>query len=155
MKDIDICAESFQMKFDKFLIGCEAVEHATLWDVDTYGEMEDYFAGLLVSIILRTITADGWVSDREVNYLNDLFGFDYESGELEQVYESCAEMLSSDHFDAELTEGIERLRENNVRLAEAFTDLIELVCDIIARSDGFVTDEEKTEISRIRTLVAA
>ena len=57
MNELDISAESFQLKFDKFLIGCEAVENATLWDIDTYGEMEDYYAMLLVSIILRTVTA--------------------------------------------------------------------------------------------------
>ena len=153
MKELDIKAESFQLKFEKFLIGCEAVEHATLWDADTYGEIEDYFAGLLVSIILRTITADGWVSDREVDYLNELFGFTYESGELEQVYESCSEMIQSESFEEELTDGIARLRECNARLGDAFVDLVALVCEIIARSDGFVTDEEKTEIGKIKALL--
>ena len=155
MNKLDISAESFQLKFDRFLIGCEAVEKATLWDADTYGEMEDYFAELLVSIILRTITADGWVSDREVEYLNRLFGFDYESGELEQVYDSCAEMLRSESFDDDLQDGIAQLRECNAHLADAFVELVALVCDIIARSDGFVTEEEKVEIQRVRTLIVA
>ncbi len=155
MNELDISAESFQLKFDKFLIGCEAVENATLWDVDTYGEMEDYYAMLLVSIILRTITSDGWVSDRETDYLNKLFGFTYDSGELEQVYDSCAEMLQSEDFDNDLTSGIDRLRECNARLADAFVDLTALVCDIIVKSDGFVTEEEKTEMARIRELIAA
>ncbi len=155
MNELDISAESFQLKFDKFLIGCEAVENATLWDIDTYGEMEDYYAMLLVSIILRTVTADGWVSDRETDYLNKLFGFTYDSGELEQVYDSCAEMLQSEDFDNDLTAGIDRLRECNARLADAFVDLASLVCDIIVKSDGFVTEEEKTEMARIRSLIAA
>ena len=110
MKELDISAESFQLNFDKFLMGCEAVGGATLWDADTYGAMEDYYAELLVSILLRTITADGWVSDREVNYLNQLFGFDYDSGELEQVYDGCADMLGSETFDKDLVDGIQRLR---------------------------------------------
>lgn len=153
MSELDINAESFQIKFDKFLISCEAVENATLWDVDTYGEMEDYYAELLVSIILRTITADGWVSDREVEYLNKLFGFTYESGELEQVYDGCADMLNSESFDTELTGGIARLRECNERLADAFIDLVLLVCDILIKSDEFVTEEEQNEMERIRALI--
>ena len=153
MNELDISAESFQLKFDKFLMGCEAVGGATLWDDDTYGAMEDYYAELLVSTLLRTITADGWVSDREVAYLNQLFGFDYDSGELEQVYDGCSDMLGSECFDKELTDGIRRLRECSEPLANAFLELIDLVCDIIARSDGFVTEEEKTEIERIRNLV--
>ncbi|MCR5718078.1 MAG: TerB family tellurite resistance protein [Oscillospiraceae bacterium] len=155
MKDLDISAESFQLKFDKFLMGCEAIANATLWDEDTYGAMEDYYAELLVSILLRTITADGWVSDREVAYLNKLFGFDYDSGELEQVYDSCAEMLGNENFDRELTDGITRLRESSTRLADAFVDLIELVCEIIVRSDGFVTEEEKEEVAHVRSVVNA
>ena len=153
MNELDIRAESFQDKFENFLISCAAVEHATLWDADTYGEMEDYFAGLLVSIILRTITADGWVSDREVEYLNQLFGFSYESGELEQVYESCSGMLQNENFDAELTGGIASLRDCSSRLGDAFVELVRLVCEIITRSEGFVTDEEREEISRVRELV--
>ena len=153
MNDLDISAESFQFKFDKFLMGCEAVENATLWDEDTYGTMEDYYAELLVSLILRTITADGWVSDREVNYLNQLFGFSYDGNELEQVYDGCSDMLNSESFDNELKDGIARLRECNARLADAFIELIELVSEIIVRSDGFVTDEEKAEIARVKKLI--
>ena len=155
MNKLDISAESFQLKFEKFLIGCEAVEKATLWDADTYGEMEDYYAELLVSIILRTITADGWVSDREVDYQNRLFGFDYESGELEQVYDSCSGMIQSEAFEQDLQDGISRLRECNEHLADAFVELVALVSEIISRSDGFVTEEEKTEISRIRSLICS
>ena len=153
MNELDISAESFQLKFDKFLMGCEAIENATLWDEDTYGTMEDYYAELLVSLILRTITADGWVSDREVEYLNKLFGFSYDGNELEQVYDSCSEMLNSEGFDKDLKDGIARLRECSAPLAHAFVDLIELVGEIIVRSDGFVTDEEKAEIDRIKTLL--
>ena len=153
MNDLDISAESFQFKFDKFLMGCEAIENATLWDEDTYGTMEDYYAELLVSLILRTITADGWVSDREVDYLNKLFGFSYDSGELEQVYDGCSDMLGSESFDNDLKDGIARLRENSALLADAFVELIELVSNIIVRSDGFVTDEEKAEIARVRALI--
>ncbi len=154
MKNLDSSAESFQIKFEKFLIGCEAVEKATLWDANTYGGMPDFYAGLLVSIILRTITADGWISDREVEYLDALFGFEYESNELEQVYESCSEMLRSTDFEKDLSDGIALLRENNVRLADAFVELTVLVCDIIVRSDGFVTDEEKEEVCKIRAMIA-
>lgn len=154
MNDLDISAESFQFKFDKFLMGCEAVENATVWDEDTYGTMDDYYAELLVSLILRTITADGWVSDREVAYLNQLFGFSYDGNELEQVYDSCSEMLNSEGFDNELKDGIARLREANARLADAFVELINLVGEIIVRSDGFVTEEEKAEIARVKALLA-
>ena len=153
MNNLDISAENFQIKFDKFLMSCEAVENATLWDEDTYGTMEDYYAELLVSTILRTITADGWVSDREVNYLNQLFGFSYDGGELEQVYDGCSDMLASENFDGDLKDGIARLRETSARLADDFVDLIELVCDIIIHSDEFVTDEEREEMTRIKAYV--
>ena len=154
MKDLDISAASFQAQFERFLIGCEAVEQeaGAAWDRESLGEMQDHYAAMLVTIILRTITADGWVSDRETAYLNEFFGFTYKSGELEQVYESCKELITSEVYEATLADSITSLHRLNGKLADAYRALIALVCDIIARSDGFVTAEEKAEIAHIRAL---
>ena len=149
MKDLDISAASFQARFERFLIGCEAVEQeaGAAWDRESLGEMQDHYAAMLVTIILRTITADGWVSDRETAYLNELFGFTYKSGELEQVfYREGTDIPDADNY--------EYIYDEDSSTAWMY-DGIALVCDIIARSDGFVTAEEKAEIAHIRDLAAA
>ena len=155
MSKLDINAASFQLGFEKFLIGCEATEAESngKWDRETYGEMQDYYASLMVSIILRTISADGWVSNKEVEYLNKLFGFDYNDGELEQVFESCKELIASESFEEEIADSIRLMASFNEKLTQAYKNLLTLVCDIVAKSDGFVTDEEKAEISHIEKLL--
>ena len=152
MKELDREAESFRLHYEKFLIGCEAVAEEG-WDTETLGEMGDYYTGMLLRIILRTVEADGWVSDQETRSVNELFGFTYSSRELEEVYESTATLLHSSEFDDELMGAIAMLESRNEKLCDAYRALIRQICTLIAKSDGFFTAEEKAEIAAIGTLI--
>ncbi|MBQ8927237.1 MAG: TerB family tellurite resistance protein [Oscillospiraceae bacterium] len=154
MKELDREAESFRLHYEKFLIGCEAVAEEG-WDTEVLGEMGDYYTGMLLRIILRTVEADGWVSDQETRYVNDLFGFTYTNEELESVYESTANLLHSSEFDDELIGAIAMLESRGEKLCEAYRALIAQICTLIARSDGFFTEEEKAEIAKIQELIGA
>ena len=63
--------EIFKGKYERFLTGCDAIELEGGWDRETYGEMETFYTGDLVSVMLRLIVTDGSVSQREADVLND------------------------------------------------------------------------------------
>lgn len=53
MKRIDLLTEEFKTKYERFLIGCDALEDLNLWDKDEHGEMDVFYQNDLVSVILR------------------------------------------------------------------------------------------------------
>ena len=77
MNRIDKLTEDFRYKYDRFFIGCDAAEEEGLWDKEENGEMDGFYQNDLVSVIIRLIAADGVISDKETEYLNKTFGFDY------------------------------------------------------------------------------
>ena len=143
--------EIFKGKYERFLTGCDAIELEGGWDVATYGEMETFYMGNLISVILRLIVVDGAVSEREAAALNDLFGFDYSAEELAEVYAVCADNLG-EHFDRLFSEDVDMLERINPRLAEAYKELLLLICAIVSESDGLVTSSERCEVERLRQL---
>ena len=76
MKRIDMLTEEFKTKYERFLIGCDALEDLNLWDKEEHGEMDVFYQNDLVSVILRLIVADGEISEKEAVYLNKNFGFE-------------------------------------------------------------------------------
>lgn len=148
MKSIDILTEEFKTKFERFFIGCDALEEMNLWNKEEYGEMDVFFQNDLVSIILRLIVADGEISDKETEYLNKAFGFDYTTEELSEVYENCKDEISIS-FDELFKKGVALLRSINEKLAAAYKELIVLVCDIIIESDEIVAPNEIEEKKKV------
>ena len=146
-------AQEFRIKYELFLNGCDSVEEQGLWDKEEDGEMDAFYQNDLVSVILRLIAADGVVSQRETEYLNDTFGFSYDKRELEEVLACCGEEIGKS-FDPQFKNGVSRLREINGKLAGAYAELLELICDIIAESDGMVTIEEAGEIIKLKKLLS-
>lgn len=153
MSQLDMSAETFQEKFEQFLMGCEEAEQGSIWNRDEHGEMQDYYAGLIVSIILRIVTAEGWISDEEIEYLNLVFGFSYESGDLEQVFEDCRDMVTSTHFETELRESALLLNRINAECYQEFRQLIALIGDIFSNSEDFISEMQKNEILRLQSLL--
>lgn len=151
MSSLEQLAASFQLKLDKFMIGCDAIEEEGLWNKDLHGEMESFYINDMVSIIIRLIAADGIVTSKEADYLNDAFGFEYTPEELTEVYRSCEDEIGL-AFDEDFENGISYLRELNDRLADAYKDLLSLICEIIIGSDGVVSEEEAEEIARLKSL---
>ena len=143
--------ESFQMKYEAFLTGCDALEEMGQWDVENWGEMEAFYANDMVSVIIRLIATDGKVTEREAAYLNETFGFEYTAGELEDVYENCQEDLGR-VFDENFENGISLMRKLNDKLADAYKELLALVCRIIIESDGIIAEAEIAEAKRLQAL---
>ena len=48
MNDLEMYIKSFQMKYEAFLTGCDALEELGEWDVENLGEMEAFYANDMV-----------------------------------------------------------------------------------------------------------
>ncbi len=151
MKQIDRYTESFKMKYEAFLIGCDSIEEMGLWDKESHGEMDAFYSNDLTSVMIRLIAVDGAVTAREVDYLNKAFGFSYTVEELSEIYANCAEDIGQ-AFDENFENGITHMRRINTRLAEAYKELLALICRIIMESDGIVSAVETDEIKRLKAM---
>lgn len=143
MEKLKEYAEIFRHKYDRFITGCDALEELNLWNKEENGEMDAYYTGDLTSIIIRLISADGDITEKEVNYINDMFGFVYTEEELTEIYEQCGEEIDT-LFDEGVKNGYDLMRGINQKLAEAYKELIMIVCDTVIASDGVI---DKVEIS--------
>lgn len=151
MKKIDMLTEEFKTKYERFLIGCDALEDLNLWDKEEHGEMDVFYQNDLVSVILRLIAADGEISEKEAEYLNKNFGFEYTADELADIYESCKEEISHS-FDEQFENGVTYMRSINEKLADAYKELLGLICDIIIESDDVIAPEEIEEVIKLKEL---
>lgn len=151
MKRIDILTEEFKTKYERFLIGCDALEDLNLWDKDEYGEMDIFYQNDLVGVILRLIAVDGEISDKETEYLNRNFGFEDTTEELIDIYESYEEEVSHS-FNEQFENGITLMRSINEKLADAYKELLNLICEIIIESDDVIAPEEIKEAKKLKEL---
>ncbi|MBQ2963827.1 MAG: hypothetical protein IJE14_04115 [Clostridia bacterium] len=151
MKNLEMYIDSFNMKYESFLTGCDSIEEMGLWDKEAYGEMEAFYFNDLTSVIIRLIAADRNISLKEVNYLNETFGFEYTLDELVEVYNACKDDIGS-AFDENFENGITYMRRINQKLAEAYKELLGLICDIIIESDGVISSAEVTEVKRLKAM---
>lgn len=152
MGDIKNLTDEFKSKYERFLIGCDSVEEIDLWDRDEYGEMDVFYQNDLLSIILRLIAADGEITYDEVNCLNENFGFEYTTEELADIYEGCYDAIGVS-FDEKFEDAVEMLNSVNAKLADAYRELVCLICDIIIESDNLITSEETEEAKRLKELL--
>ena len=151
MKNVEMYIDSFKTKHELFLIGCDSIEDMGLWDKETLGEMDAFYSNDMASIIIRLIASDGKITGKEVEFLNKTFEFDYSLQELKYVYESTEDCLGHS-FDENFENGISYLRKINSKLADAYKELLFLICEIIIESDGVVAEEEITEIEKLKSM---
>ena len=151
MKNIDTYVETFKFNHEAFINGCDSLEELGLWDKDALGEMDAFYSNDLTSVIIRLIATDGRVTQREVDYLNATFGFEYTLDGLTEVYESCKDDIGRS-FDENFENGITYMRKINSNLADAYKGLLALICDIIIESDGIVARAELDEVKRLKAL---
>lgn len=143
--------DSFKMKHEAFLVGCDAIEEMGLWDKEAHGEMDVFYSNDLTGVIIRLIATDGKISQKEVDYLNETFDFEYTLEELTEVYENCLEDVGQ-AFDENFENGITCMRAINAKLADAYKELLGLICTIIIESDGVVAEAELAEVRRLKAL---
>lgn len=151
MKDLELYTESFRTKYEAFINGCDSIEEMGLWNKDVLGEMESFYTNDMASVIIRLIASDGKVTQKETEYLNKTFGFDYTFQELKEVYESSRDCLDRS-FDENFENGISYMKKINPKLANAYKELLALICKIIIESDGVISDAEVEEVKRLKAL---
>ena len=153
MKNIDFYVESFNMKYELFRTGCDSIENMGLWNKEQYGEMDVFYSNEIVSIIIRLIAIDGKISQKEVDYLNSTFDFDYTLAELVEVYNACKDDIGRS-FDEGFENGITYMRKINSELADEYKTLLALICEIIVESDGVIAEAERAEITRLKNMIS-
>lgn len=151
MDNIDSLTKAFKFEYERFLLGCDALEEMDAWDKEAFGEMDVFYENDLVALVLRLIAADGKISAKEAEYLNKNFGFDYTAERLAEVYENCRGELGQS-FDEKFKNGVAHMKKINAKLAGAYESLLGLVCDIVIASDGVISPEEIEEAKRIKAL---
>ena len=144
-------SESFKLKYEKFLIGCDSLEEMGLWDKEAFGEMDAFYSTDLVSVIIRLIAADGAISQAEVAYINDIFGFTYTVEELKNLYDECGEAIES-LYEEGMASCLSVMKEINERLAAAYQELLSLICDIVMESDGVIAAPELEMARKLKAL---
>ncbi|MBQ8975084.1 MAG: TerB family tellurite resistance protein [Oscillospiraceae bacterium] len=144
-------SEEFKFEYDKFITGCDSIEEMGQWDVEKLGQMDAYYSGDIMSVIIRLVAADGQFTQKEADYVNDIFGFAYTPGELRSIYEDCGDAIDS-VFDEGVENGYSRIKGINEKLAAAYKELLTLVCDIIIESDGVIDGAEIAMAQRLKTL---
>ncbi len=151
MKNVEMYIDSFRLKLELFLIGCDSMEEMGLWNKCELGEMDAFYSNDLASVIIRLIAADGKITQKEVDTLNETFGFDYTLEELTDVYNSCEEDIGHS-FDESFENGITYMRKINEKLADAYKELLYLICEIIIESDGMISESEVAEVKRLKAM---
>lgn len=146
MKDLSILTDSFKLKYEKFILGCDSIELNESWDKEANGEMDVFYENEILSVILSLIIADGTISEAEVRYLNDNFGLSYSVEQLKTVYTALGDEIDA-FFERYFKAGYQMLQGIHEKLATAYKELFELICQIIVESDGRVSEEEKQVIA--------
>ncbi len=136
--------EKFIDRWEKFIVGCDALEESGKWNKDELGEMEAYYENDMISIILRLIVCDDRITVEESDYLNEMFGFKYSPEELRELYEGFTADVGADP-DSMLIEGYSLLKSISPELAAYYRELVSFTCGIISESDGaFAHNEFRT-----------
>ena len=151
MKNVEMYIDSFKMKHESFLIGCDSIEEMGLWDKEALGEMDVFYSNDLTSVIIRLIATDGKITQKEVDFLNETFDFEYTLDELIDVYNSCKDDIGH-AFDENFENGITHMRKINAKLADVYKELLSLICEIIIESDGVIAESEIAEVKRLKAM---
>ena len=86
-----------------------------------------------------------------VDFLNETFDFEYTLDELIDVYNSCKDDIGH-AFDENFENGIMHMRKINAKLADAYKELLSLICEIIIESDGIIAESEIAEVKRLKAM---
>ncbi len=151
MKNVAALTEEFRFKYERFILGCDNQEDMDAWDRDVLGEMDVYYENELLGVILRLVVADGKISGRESDYINRCFGYEQTPEMLSEIYENCRERYVRP-IEEDFTESFRRLEAVSGKLADAYRELLSLICEILIESDGAITPSEVETAQQLRAL---
>ncbi len=149
MFDLKAQSDAFQLQYEKFLHACDALEESGEWNKMIQGDMETYYFNDLMCAVLHLISADGVFSEKEADYVNELFGFRYTAEELAEIYRTEGKDVEK-LFQEGIPEGYHRMKEKHPALAEHYREMLLQLCDLMAASDGYVRESEKTGIDLLK-----
>lgn len=152
MENIDSLTKAFRFQYERFQLGCDAIEETGAWDKEKFGGMGVFYENDLLCMILRVIVADGKISEKEVEYLNRNFAFGHTVESLAEVYDNCRGEIG-ESFDMKFKRGVECMKSINGKLAALYTELLGTICDILIASDGEISPDEIQEAQRIKSLL--
>lgn len=151
MDELKSLSDGFKLKHELFINGCDSLEAQRKWDRETRGEMETYFLGDIMSIVIYLASADGEITTEETVYLNDMLGFKNSTKTYKDIYKSCKSEIDN-IAQNKIPEGIKLLSDINTELAAHYKEMLQLSCKIVAMSDCFVTTEEDAIIKQINLI---
>ena len=140
--------EAFKTKHESFINGCDSVELADKWNAEENGEMDAYYSSDLATVMIRLIAIDGEITDSEVEYLNETLDFEYTDEELKELYRNSKDDIA-EFFDESFENGISLMRGINSKLADAYKELLKLICQIAIECDGVALAVEQDEVERL------
>ncbi len=146
--DLDRLSAEFKTLYDAFALGCENADRDGRWNAEENGPMEGYAFSALTGAILSLMVADGNVGERETEYLNQTFGFNYSVDDLLALFRFSARDLRENAV-ANVKDAAEKIRLADEALAGSFADLLSLACRILSESDDGVLTAENDLIRRL------
>ena len=145
---LDSLTRQFRELYDSMAQTCAAAEEAGRWDVGRNGSMEGFAFAALSGAILSLLVSDGNVGERETEYLNGAFGFDYTVDDLLGLFRFSARDLRENAVP-NVKEAVLTLEEADAAAAKDFRALLKLACRIISESDDGVLEAEEEMIRRL------
>ena len=133
--------KEFRSKHTDFLYQCDITEKDGAWDKEEYGEMEAYFGSNLLVVAMRLAMADSKVTEEEIEYFNELFGYGYTPEELQNVYESSQEEIEL-VCEENVKSRYEMLKTIDADMAFQYIDLVHSICKIIPESNEVFSQVE-------------
>lgn len=140
---------NFKERWEQFLIKCDEIGKESAWDEEELGVMYAYYDADLMNVVLYLVASDGEIQEKEVEFINDTFGFDYDMEKLQEVYGVCGESLVS-HFDETLEKDIALMKGIDEGLCSEYKELLAMVCGMVIESDGIVTETEKDKAKELQ-----
>ena len=132
----------YKLKLEKLIICCDGLEEDNSWNLEEFGEMDSYLVNELMSVVLPLIAVDGKISEREVEYVNRIFGTEYSLPDLRVI---CMDVEDVDYkeIDERIRETSELLKVINKELEESYRDMYVALCELIEVSDLNLSVEEE------------
>ncbi len=149
--ELNCLSADFKTRYDAFALGCENADRDGHWNTEENGPIEGYAFSALTGAILSLMVADGNVGERETEYLDRTFGFDYSVDDLLALFRFSARDLRENAV-ANVKDAAEKIHLADEALAGSFAELLSLACRILSESDDGV---QTAESDLIRSLEEA
>lgn len=145
--------QQFITSLELFVQECDAKEEFAEWDYEERGHMAAFYQNDMISFLVRLIGTDGDFSEKEAQLLDETFGFRYSADELSEIYKLSESEIVGETFNSMLEAGIRELYSIDSNMGKMYTDILFLICEMMAECDGFVYSKEKEELENLKAII--